>query len=133
MAGEAAGWLASTHPTQVGCLPARLAVPVSPGRTGRDDSHHGRIPDLGAEPLPKHVRRYFKHRPGIRAGLRPWAVLGVWGLPFLLAPPIFSHDAYSYAAQGWLLENDISPYEGYPGLLPGAFADQVAQEWRYST
>lgn len=93
----------------------------------------GREPrDLGAEPLPKHVRRYFKRRPGIRAGLRPWAVLGVWGLPFLLAPPIFSHDAYSYAAQGWLLENDISPYEGYPGLLPGAFADQVAQEWRYT-
>ena len=93
----------------------------------------GREPrDLAAEPLPRHVRRYFNHRPGIRAGLHPWAVLGVWGLPFLLAPPIFSHDSYSYAAQGWLLENGISPYEGYPGLLPGAFADQVAQEWRYT-
>ena len=93
----------------------------------------GREPrDVTAEPVSKHVRRYFNHRPGIRAGLHPWAVLGVWGLPFLLAPPIFSHDAYSYAAQGWLLENDISPYEGYPGLLPGAFADQVAQEWRYT-
>lgn len=93
----------------------------------------GREPrDLTAEPLPKHARRCFKHLPGIRAGLHPWAVLGVWGLPFLLAPPIFSHDAYSYAAQGWLLENGISPYEGYPGLLPGAFADQVAQEWRYT-
>lgn len=93
----------------------------------------GREPrDLTAEPLPKHARRCFKHLPGIRAGLHPWAVLGVWGLPFLLAPPIFSHDAYSYAAQGWLLENGISPYAGYPGLLPGAFADQVAQEWRYT-
>ncbi|MCQ8208644.1 DUF2029 domain-containing protein, partial [Cutibacterium acnes subsp. acnes] len=57
----------------------------------------GREPrDLTAEPLPKHARRCFKHLPGIRAGLHPWAVLGVWGLPFLLAPPIFSHDAYSY-------------------------------------
>ncbi|MCI1749182.1 MAG: polyprenol phosphomannose-dependent alpha 1,6 mannosyltransferase MptB [Acidipropionibacterium sp.] len=73
------------------------------------------------------------NRPrGIRAGVHPWAVLGVWGLPLLLAPPIFSHDAYSYAAQGWLVINDISPYDGYPGLLPGAFADQVAQEWRYT-
>lgn len=72
------------------------------------------------------------HSRGFRAGVHPWAVLGVWGLPFLLAPPIFSHDAYSYAAQGWLVINDISPYEGYPGLLPGAFADQVAQEWRYT-
>lgn len=86
-----------------------------------------------------HVDSWLRLRPGrptrrhgIRAGLHPWAVLGVWGLPLLLAPPIFSHDAYSYAAQGWLLENGISPYDGYPGLLPGAFADQVAQEWRYT-
>lgn len=80
----------------------------------------GREPrDLTAEPLPKHARRYFKHLPGIRAGLHPWAVLGVWGLPFLLAPPIFSHDAYSYAAQGWLLENGISPMRGIPGCYLG--------------
>lgn len=76
--------------------------------------------------------RQWERPRGIRAGMHPWAVLGVWGLPLLLAPPIFSHDAYSYAAQGWLLVNGISPYDGYPGLLPGAFADQVAQEWRYT-
>ncbi|AXE38094.1 Alpha-(1-_6)-mannopyranosyltransferase A [Acidipropionibacterium virtanenii] len=76
--------------------------------------------------------RQWERPRGIRAGMHPWAVLGVWGLPFLLAPPIFSHDAYSYAAQGWLVVNDISPYDGYPGLLPGAFADQVSQEWRYT-
>lgn len=86
------------------------------------------------------IDAWFKLRPGhpggrrrgICPGLHPWAVLGVWGLPFLAAPPIFSHDAYSYAAQGWLVVNDISPYDGYPGLIPGAFADQVAQEWRYT-
>lgn len=86
------------------------------------------------------IDSWLRLRPGrrsagsgwFRAGVHPWAVLGVWGLPFLLAPPIFSHDAYSYAAQGWLVINDISPYDGYPGLLPGAFADQVAQEWRYT-
>lgn len=76
--------------------------------------------------------RQWERPRGIRAGMHPWAVLGVWGLPFLVAPPIFSHDAYSYAAQGWLVVNDISPYDGYPGLLPGAFADQVSQEWRYT-
>ncbi len=88
---------------------------------------------------------WYRLRPGARGGapgdatgpaayltLKHWAVLAWWSLPFLAAPPIFSHDAYSYAAQGWLVINDISPYEGYPGLLPGAFADQVAQEWRYT-
>ncbi|GAA1392457.1 polyprenol phosphomannose-dependent alpha 1,6 mannosyltransferase MptB [Luteococcus peritonei] len=62
--------------------------------------------------------------------LKHWAVLAIWGFPFLLAPPIFSHDAYSYAAQGWLIHNGINPYRGNVMLLPGAFADQVAWVWR---
>lgn len=62
--------------------------------------------------------------------LRHWAVLAVIAAPFLLAPPIFSHDAYSYAAQGWMLQNHINPYEVGPGVLPGYFADQVAWVWR---
>lgn len=64
--------------------------------------------------------------------LKHWAVLAIWGIPFLLAPPIFSHDAYSYAAQGWLVHNGINPYEAGPGTLPGAFADQVAWVWRFT-
>lgn len=84
------------------------------------------------------VDAWFRMRPdGAREGravayhhLRHWAVLAIWGLPFLLAPPIFSHDAYSYADQGWLLHNGINPYRGNAMLLPGAFADQVAWVWR---
>jgi alpha-1,6-mannosyltransferase len=53
--------------------------------------------------------------------VRHWAILLIWGAPFLLAPPIFSHDAYSYAAQGWLVHNNINPYEAGPAVLPGAF------------
>lgn len=64
--------------------------------------------------------------------VRHWAVLMIWGAPFLLAPLIFSHDAYSYAAQGWLVHNGISPYEQGPGVLPGGFADQVAWVWRFT-
>lgn len=84
---------------------------------------------------------WFRLRPGQvlkdKAGapqayqdLKHWAVLAVWSLPFLLAPPIFSGDAYSYAAQGWLVHNGINPYYYGPGVLPGAFADQVSWVWR---
>ena len=62
--------------------------------------------------------------------LRHWAILAIWGTPFLFAPPIFSHDAYSYAAQGWLIHNGINPYDAGPAVLPGAFADQVSWVWR---
>lgn len=81
------------------------------------------------------VEAWLQLRPARRAALglprlRHWAVLLVVSAPLLLAPPVFSHDAYSYAAQGWLLHNNINPYEVGPGVLPGQFADQVAWEWR---
>ena len=78
------------------------------------------------------VDGWFRLRPAAYEHVKHWAVLLIWSLPFLLAPPIFSHDAYSYAAQGWMLVNDVNPYEGGPGILPGAFADQVAWVWRYT-
>lgn len=78
------------------------------------------------------VDGWFRLRPSAYVEVKHWAVLLIWSLPFLLAPPIFSHDAYSYAAQGWMLINDVNPYEAGPGVLPGAFADQVAWVWRYT-
>lgn len=77
-------------------------------------------------------RAYSDHTEVAYHGMRHWAVLAIWSLPFLFAPPIFSHDAYSYAAQGWLIHNGLNPYEVGPGVLPGAFADQVAWVWRYT-
>lgn len=68
----------------------------------------------------RYIYRHLSH----------WAVLVIWGAPFLFAPPIFSHDAYSYAAQGWLIHNGINPYDAGPAVLPGAFADQVSWVWR---
>ncbi len=62
--------------------------------------------------------------------LRHWAVLAIIASPLLIAPPVFSHDAYSYAAQGWMQHNGINPYEVGPSVLPGYFADQVAWVWR---
>src|SRR5450759_5715934 len=31
-----------------------------------------------------------------------------------------------------MLVNDVNPYEAGPGVLPGAFADQVAWVWRFT-
>ncbi|SER94112.1 alpha-1,6-mannosyltransferase/alpha-1,6-mannosyltransferase [Propionibacterium cyclohexanicum] len=79
---------------------------------------------------PRHMRP--DSAPGLQvySDVKHWAVLALWSLPFLLAPPIFSGDAYSYAAQGWLVHNGINPYYYGPGVLPGAFADQVSWVWR---
>lgn len=68
-----------------------------------------------------------------RPQLRHWAILAIIASPLLIAPPVFSHDAYSYAAQGWMLHNGISPYDVGPSVLPGYFADQVAWVWRDTT
>lgn len=78
------------------------------------------------------VDAWFRLRPTVYAGVKHWAVLAIWSLPLLAAPPTFSHDAYSYAAQGWMLVNDVNPYDSGPGVLPGAFADQVAWVWRFT-
>lgn len=77
------------------------------------------------------VDSWFRLR--VERQLRHWAVLLIWSIPFLLSPPIFSHDAYSYAAHGWLIHNGLSPYDVGPGVLPGAYADQVSWVWRFTT
>lgn len=85
------------------------------------------------------IDSWFRLRPSPRPlaaaqhvyhDVKHWAILLIWGAPFVLAPPIFSHDAYSYAAQGWLIHNGINPYDAGPSVLPGPFNDQVAWVWR---
>lgn len=56
---------------------------------------------------------------------RPLTTLAIWCGALLLAPPLHSRDAYSYAAQGWLINNGMDPYvvasgqAGDAGLLVG--------------
>ncbi len=78
------------------------------------------------------ILAWYRLRPAVYHDAKPWAILCWWAIPLVAAPPIFSHDAYSYAAQGWLIENGMNPYEVSPGVLPGTFADQVAWLWRYT-
>ena len=84
------------------------------------------------------LESWFRLRPAKRRAqgrpqLRHWAVLGIISFPLLFGPPIFSHDAYSYAAHGWLIHNNLNPYAVGPGILPGYYADQVAWVWRDTT
>ncbi len=84
------------------------------------------------------LEAWFRLRPARRRRLgqpqlRHWAVLTIVALPFVFGPPIFSHDAYSYAAHGWLIHNNLDPYQVGPGILPGYYADQVAWVWRETT
>lgn len=55
--------------------------------------------------------------------------LVLWCAPLLLAPPLFSNDAYSYAAQGRIVDVGMDPYEVSPSQLDGPFAAQVDPAW----
>ena len=60
------------------------------------------------------------------------AVLVLWSFPMLLAPPVFSHDAYAYAAEGEMIHQGINPYEMPVAMMPGRWADQVVETWRFT-
>lgn len=59
----------------------------------------------------------------------------VWSLPLLLAPPLFSRDGWSYAAQGTMAHRGISPYDHGPWSLvgprsvPGPIVEGVDPRW----
>lgn len=53
----------------------------------------------------------------------------VWVAPLVLAPPLFSRDGWSYAAQGVLTHFSISPYEHGPGVLIGPIVQGVDPRW----
>lgn len=78
------------------------------------------------------VSAWFELRPSLYLHVKHWAIGDAWTWLAVFGAPIFSHDAYSYAAQGWLLHNGFNPYETPVSVLPGAFADQVSWFWRYT-
>jgi alpha-1,6-mannosyltransferase len=56
--------------------------------------------------------------------------IGVWTLPLLLAPPLFSRDIYSYLAQGNLALHGLDPYRVGPSALPGPLSENVSTIWQ---
>ncbi len=65
--------------------------------------------------------------------LRLARILGLWSLPLLVAPPLFSDDIYSYAAQGEMVANHISPYLYGPGVLGATPFESLAQGYWINT
>lgn len=53
----------------------------------------------------------------------------LWCLPLLIAPPLFSRDGWSYAAQGELTRIGLSPYVWGPGILDGPIVEAVDPRW----
>lgn len=64
-------------------------------------------------------------------------IAGLWLTPLALAPPMFSHDAYSYLAQGTVLHLGHNPYHDAPAVLAGLGRGHVlagvAPFWRHTT
>jgi alpha-1,6-mannosyltransferase len=60
--------------------------------------------------------RLLSHHPGFPVK-RVVLVVVVWALPLMLAPPLFSRDVYTYAAQGEMVSHHINPYSYGPSVL----------------
>jgi alpha-1,6-mannosyltransferase len=54
---------------------------------------------------------------------------GLWALPLLAVPPLFSGDAYAYACQGDLYVHGLSPYQHGVADLPCPWLDRVPSLW----
>jgi alpha-1,6-mannosyltransferase len=52
---------------------------------------------------------YLRATPGVKVRAVA-AVLVAWTLPLVIAPPLFSHDIYSYAALGDMVGHGVNPY-----------------------
>ena len=62
--------------------------------------------------------------------------LAMWVVPFLITPPIFSRDVYSYLAVGAMMQHGDNPYQSgpYDSLGDGnALAHQVDARWQHTS
>src|SRR6478609_1555815 len=55
-----------------------------------------------------------------------------WCLPLMVAPPLFSRDGWSYAAQGALTHLGLSPYIWTPSIFDGQIREAVDPIWMWT-
>jgi hypothetical protein len=60
--------------------------------------------------------RQLRRTPGVSPS-RVVLVGALWCLPLVAGPPLFSHDVYSYMAQGEILHLGLNPYHAAPDVL----------------
>ena len=71
----------------------------------------------------------MKLHPGLRIKSLWWMLL-LWATPMIVAPPLFSRDVFSYAAQGEMTAAHISPYLFGPFTLgSGPYVNPVDPLW----
>jgi alpha-1,6-mannosyltransferase len=61
-----------------------------------------------------------------------WWMLALWSIPMIVAPPLFSRDVFSYAAQGEMTSHHLSPYVLGPfslGTGSNAWVNPVDPLW----
>ena len=56
----------------------------------------------------------------------------LWTAPLLLAPPLFSRDGWSYAAQGAMTSAGVNPYEWGPAIMRGPIIEAVEPLWMFT-
>ena len=78
------------------------------------------------------LEAWLRLRPRSGSAPLPAVIWALWSLPLLVAPPLFSRDAYSYAAQGHMVEMSWDPYSVGPFYSPGSFMDQVDPMWLFT-
>lgn len=127
------GLLVSTLPDTARLLSVNLVVELRSGTPGRMVGLVLVMTGLGLMAaawlsLCRHVARAEGEDRREALGLVRYATL-VWSAPLMVAPPLFSRDGWSYAAQGMLTTLGISPYDHGPRVLRGPIVDAVDPRW----
>jgi len=122
------GWLTASLPRSLWLL---HDTPLGAARASETGPHIGLLLVLIGMVLLAHAWfQLWRHCHGRLALVHRSAVL--WSAPMLIAPPLFSRDAWSYAAQGTLASLGISPYQHGPAVLGGAIKQAVDPLWRHT-
>jgi alpha-1,6-mannosyltransferase len=78
------------------------------------------------------VVRRLRRRPGTSLGAVYWVGIA-WVVPIFVAPPLFSRDVYTYAAQGQMVASGINPYHYGPFVLGwGSYPRLVDPLWGHT-
>ena len=75
------------------------------------------------------MTRLYARFPGVSLRKMMW-VFTLWAVPMLAIAPLFSRDAYSYAAQGEMVSRHLNPYQNGPFELGNnSFSAPVDSLW----